>query len=285
MDTIKSTIKTFAKGLFNPDNKLSLIPNWLSFSRVIGGIAIPVMAYTGTPLPLLFGNITFLALSDFLDGLTARVIAKEETKEGAMLDAISDKIFSIVLIIGILPILPIFAANGALEGVIAFINGKLLATGGQPKSNFLGKVKIWPLSIALILGYLALAIQNLNIAGITNETLLAISTTLSLGTIPLQAINIKEYADKYKKQVELNETNTANQNTHQIEKENKITNKKNNEFTNNQSEIMQEEKTASPHLTLSKNQHQAIIYEIKKPFEKAEQECKIFTKKIKSNEN
>ena len=279
MDTIKNTIKTFAKGLFNPDNKLSLIPNWLSFSRVIGGIAIPVMAYTGTPLPLLFGNITFLALSDFLDGLTARVIAKEETKEGAMLDAISDKIFSIVLIIGILPILPIFAANGALEGVIAFINGKLLAAGGQPKSNFLGKVKIWPLSIALILGYLALAIQNLNIAGITNETLLAISTALSLGTIPLQAINIKEYADKYKKQVEFNETNTANQNTHQIEKENKITNKKNNEFTNNQSEIMQEEKTASPHLTLSKNQHQAIIYEIKKPFEKAEQECKIFTKK------
>lgn len=190
-----------------------------------------------------------------------------------------------MLIIGILPILPIFAANGALEGVIAFINGKLLATGGQPKSNFLGKVKIWPLSIALILGYLALAIQNLNIAGITNETLLAISTTLSLGTIPLQAINIKEYADKYKKQVELNETNTANQNTHQIEKENKITNKKNNEFTNNQSEIMQEEKKASPHLTLSKNQHQAIIYEIKKPFEKAEQECKIFKKKIKSNEN
>lgn len=285
MDTIKNTIKTFAKGLFNPDNKLSLIPNWLSFSRVIGGIAIPVMAYTGTPLPLLFGNITFLALSDFLDGLTARVIAKEETKEGAMLDAISDKIFSIVLIIGILPILPIFAANGALEGVIAFINGKLLATGGQPKSNFLGKVKIWPLSMALILGYLALAIQNLNIAGITNETLLAISTALSLGTIPLQAINIKEYADKYKKQVELNETNTTNQNTHQIEKENKITNKKNNEFTNNQSEIMQEEKTASPHLTLTKNQHQAIIYEIKKPFEKAEQECKIFTKKIKSNEN
>ncbi len=279
MDTIKSTIKTFAKGLFNPDNKLSLIPNWLSFSRVIGGIAIPVMAYTGTPLPLLFGNITFLALSDFLDGLTARVIAKEETKEGAMLDAISDKIFSIVLIIGILPILPIFAANGALEGVIAFINGKLLAAGGQPKSNFLGKVKIWPLSIALILGYLALAIQNLNIAGITNETLLAISTALSLGTIPLQAINIKEYADKYKKQVELNETNTANQNTHQIEKENKITNKKNNEFTNNQSKIMQEEKTTAPHLTLSKNQHQAIIYEIKKPFEKAEQECKIFTKK------
>ena len=104
MDTIKNTAKTFCKGLFKPNNKLSLIPNWLSFSRVIGGISIPIMAYTGAPLPLLFGNVTFLAISDFLDGLTARVIAKEETKEGAMLDAISDKIFSITLIIGILPI-------------------------------------------------------------------------------------------------------------------------------------------------------------------------------------
>ena len=284
MDTIKNTIKTFAKGLFNPDNKLSLIPNWLSFSRVIGGVAIPVMAYTGAPLPLLFGNVTFLAISDFLDGLTARVIAKEETKEGAMLDAVSDKIFSIILIIGILPILPIFAINGALEGIISLINGKLLASGGSPKSNLLGKVKIWPLSIALILGYLALAIQNLNLAGITNETLLAISTALSLGTIPLQAINIKEYSDKYKEQIKANETNNANQNIHKIENSNVITNEKNNEITNVQSKVMQKEKKANPHLTLSKKQHQAIIYELKKPFEKAEQECKTFTKKISPNE-
>lgn len=282
MNTIKNTIKTFAKGLFKPDNKLSLIPNWLSFSRVIGGVAIPVMAYTGAPLPILFGNITFLAISDFLDGLTARVIAKEETKEGAMLDAVSDKIFSIILIIGILPILPIFAANGALEGVIAFINGKLLAAGGQPKSNFLGKVKIWPLSIALILGYLALAIQNLNIAGITNETLLAISAGISLGTIPLQAINIKEYADKYKEQIKINENNSANQNTHEIEKNNQITNEKNNEMTNSKTKI--EEKTPSPKLTLSKDNHQAIVYEIKEPFEKDKQKTKTFTKK-RPNDN
>ena len=282
MNTIKNTIKTFAKGLFKPDNKLSLIPNWLSFSRVIGGVAIPVMAYTGAPLPILFGNITFLAISDFLDGLTARVIAKEETKEGAMLDAVSDKIFSIILIIGILPILPIFAANGALEGVIAFINGKLLAAGGQPKSNFLGKVKIWPLSIALILGYLALAIQNLNIAGITNETLLAISAGISLGTIPLQAINIKEYADKYKEQIKINENNSANKNTHEIEKNNQITNEKNNEMTNSKTKT--EEKTPSPKLTLSKDNHQAIVYEIKEPFEKDKQKTKTFTKK-RPNDN
>lgn len=264
MNTIKNTIKIFAKGLFKPNNKLSLIPNWLSFSRVIGGISIPIMAYTKAPLPLLFGNVTLLAVSDFFDGLTARVIAKEETKEGAMLDAISDKIFSILLIIGILPILPIFAINGILEGAISLINGKILANGGTPKSNLLGKVKIWPLSISLILGYMALAIQNLNIAGITNETLLTLSTALSIGTMPLQGINIKQYFDEYKKQTlkEENQSETAEEPI--LENENKL----------NKEETLK--------LKLSKENHQVMVYEID-PLEKEEtkEKSKTYTKKSK----
>ena len=248
MNTIKNTTQKFAKGLFNPDNKLSLIPNWLSFSRVIGGLAIPIMTYTGTPLPVLFGTISFLAISDFLDGKAARIIAKEETEEGAMLDAVSDKIFSLLLIIGIIPMLPVFAINGILESAIALINAKLLSKGGHPKSNLLGKAKIWPLSIALILGYLALAIQNLNIAGITNETLLAISTAFSAGTIPLQSINIKQYLDEYKKQTKNEEEN--------IEKEpsKQNTSKKNKALTN--------KKTKTSKLKLSKENHMAMIYEL-----------------------
>lgn len=247
MNTIKNTIKTFAKGLFNPKNKLSLIPNWLSFSRVIGGITIPIMAYSKVPLPWLFGNVTFLAISDFLDGFTARTLAKEETSEGAMLDAVSDKIFSLSLIIGILPILPIFALNGILEGAISLVNGKLLASGGKPKSNFLGKVKIWPLSIALILGYLALAIQNLNIAGITNETLLMISTALSIGTLPLQAVNVKQYIDEYKNQTNIKpeenkENEEAEEKIQTIQNENKHV--KQNSFK------------------LNKAHHQAMVYEL-----------------------
>lgn len=264
MNAIKDTAKKFTKGLFKPDNKLSLIPNWLSFSRVIGGIAIPFITYTNAPLSLLFGSITFLAVSDFLDGLAARKIAKEETAEGAMLDAVSDKIFSILLILGILPILPIFAINGVLEGVISIINVKLLSSGGKPKSNILGKVKIWPLSIALILGYLALAIQNLNLAGITNETLLTISTLLSAGTIPLQAINIKQYYDKYqtnKEKIEIKE-----------EKEEKIENQILNEKT--------KEKQKTPKLLLDKSSHQAIFYEIPKE-EKIDEKGYSYTKKSK----
>ena len=247
MNAIKNTTKKFIKGLFKPENKLSLIPNWLSFSRVIGGVVIPIMAYTNAPISILFGTISFLSISDFLDGLTARKIAKEETKEGAMMDAVSDKIFSLLLIIGILPILPVFALNGILEGVIASINAKILAKGGNPKSNFLGKAKIWPLSISLILGYLSLAIGNINILGITNDILITFSTTLSLATLPLQAINIKEYFNEYKKQ---------NNNTYQ--KKNNNTNETKNIKTNNK-------KTK---FILSKENHQAIVYELEKDIKK-----------------
>ena len=273
MDTIKDTIQKFIKGLFYPDNKRSLLPNWLSFSRVIGGLAIPIMAYTKAPLPVLFGSISFLAVSDFLDGLTARVIAKEETKEGAMLDAVSDKIFSLLLIIGIIPILPVFAINGLLEGAIAIVNSKNLSEGGTPKSNFLGKVKIWPLSIALILGYLALAIQNLNIAGITNETLLAISTVLSVGTMPLQAINVKQYYSEYKRQKEENKDAEENQNNE--ENQDALAPEKEHTLSN--------ENQITPKLKLSKEKHQAMVYKLpskKETMEDVKEKPKTLKKKL-----
>ena len=272
MNTLKNTTEIFTKGLFKPDNKLSLIPNWLSFSRVIGGIAIPIMTYTGTSLPILFGTISFLAISDFLDGKAARIIAKGETKEGAMLDAVSDKIFSLALIIGILPVMPAFAINGVLEGVIALVNAKLLSKGGSPKSNFLGKVKIWPLSIALILGYLALAVQNLNIAGITNRTLLTLSTILSIGTVPLQTLNIKQYFEEYKKQTKKKSDEPSDENQYDIE----------NELSQNKEKT--KKKKITPKFALSKEIHQAMVYELESPEiaeKKQEEKGKTYTKKDK----
>ena len=264
MNTIKETAKNFTKGLFNPDNKLSLIPNWLSFSRVIGGVAIPIMTYTGTSLPILFGTVSFLAISDFLDGKAARIIAKGETKEGAMLDAISDKIFSLALIIGILPVMPVFALNGIMETAISLVNAKLLSSGGHPKSNLFGKIKIWPLSLSLILSYTAIAAQNLNITGINSELLLSISTALSLGTIPIEGINIKQYFDEYKKQTKDNqEADNPKTNENKLVDTNKKTNKKDN----------------TPKFTLSKENHQAIVYELDQ--EVKPQKSKQYTKRNK----
>ncbi len=192
MSAIKESSKKIVKALFYPDDTLSLIPNWLSFSRAIGGITLPIMVYTNTSLPIILGSTFYLAISDYLDGKAARLLVKKETSEGALLDAVSDKIFSLSLIIGILPILPIFALNGTLELAIAYINNKSLSQGGNPKSNILGKVKIWPLSIALGLAYLGISTKT--------EKLLIASKILSISTVPLEIINIKQYNDEYKKQ-------------------------------------------------------------------------------------
>ena len=59
---IKNSIK---KALLTPENKLALIPNWLSFSRVIGSYAIPIMIYTGTKTSTLFSAIGLIGISDF----------------------------------------------------------------------------------------------------------------------------------------------------------------------------------------------------------------------------
>lgn len=191
MNNISKTANSSLKALVNPDNKLSLIPNWLSFSRAIGGVAIPIMVQKKSPYKVLIGTISFIALSDFLDGLAARKLVKEETEEGAMLDAISDKIFSLSLIIGIAKDNPTFIINGALESVISIINAKMLNEGEKPQSNKLGKLKIWPLSLSLISGYSSIVTNNKN--------LMVLSTYLNALTALLEIVNIKEYSEEYKK--------------------------------------------------------------------------------------
>lgn len=235
MNTIKDTTKKISKALFNPENKLSLIPNWLSFSRAIGGIAIPAMVYSKASTIVILSTLSFVAISDYLDGKAARILVKKETKEGALLDAVSDKIFSLSLILAIIPIMPVYIMNGLLESKIAYTNNKILSSGGTPKSNLLGKIKIWPLSISLILSYLGLSTE-------INE-LLKIGTLLSLATIPLEIVNVKQYNDDYKKQItkkieEKSEENKKMVETKEIKKE-----KRNN-------------------LKLSKTNHQAMVYEL-----------------------
>lgn len=193
MDKVKEYTKLIFKSLINPKNKLSLIPNWLSFTRAIGGITMPIMAYTGASPIALVSLLSVLAISDFLDGKAARYIAKQESQEGALLDAISDKIFSLCLIAGIIAISPIFIINGLLEGAIAIINTKSFEDGDKPKSNLIGKIKIWPLSAALILGYLSHSMGDTNYFGISSNLVNYISIGLSLTTIPLETINIKQY--------------------------------------------------------------------------------------------
>lgn len=201
MNLVKETSKKIKKGLFYPDNKKSLIPNWLSFSRVIGGIAIPIIIYSNSSPTVLAQAGTFIALTDLLDGFSARKL-DATSEEGALLDAISDKFFSSLLIIGIIPKNPIFLINGLLEAEVARINANSLNNGGNPKSNLLGKVKIWPLSAALILSYLSVSLNGEKFLNFTPEQLMNLSTILSTITIPLEIINIKQYKNEAETKIE-----------------------------------------------------------------------------------
>lgn len=193
MKLIKETSKKITKALFFPDNKKSLIPNWLSFSRLIGAITIPIIVNKGASIKTIFKVTSFVALSDFFDGKIARIL-NAESKEGALLDAISDKFFSILLIGGLIPNNKLFIPNGILEALIAIINANTLKNGEQPKSNLIGRIKIWPLSIALTMGYISLSMKNNNITNINPDNIMNIASAFSLITIPLELKNIKDYS-------------------------------------------------------------------------------------------
>ena len=197
MKLIKDTSKKITKALFYPDNKKSLIPNWLSFSRLIGGITIPIIINKGASIKTIIKVTSFVALSDFFDGKIARAL-NAESEDGALLDVISDKFFSILLIAGIIPNNKIFIINGLLESTIAGINASALKNGGNPKSNIIGKIKIWPLSIALAMGYISISLKNNNITYINSENLMNIASTFSLITVPLELINVKDYLKNLK---------------------------------------------------------------------------------------
>lgn len=213
---IKETTQSLLKGLYKPENIKSLVPNWLSFSRAIGGVAIPTMINNNAQLSLVIPVISFVAISDYLDGKIARLL-KAESKEGALLDVVSDKIFSMSLIAGISSQIPTLALNGILEGYISYINAKSLTNGGDPKSNMLGKIKIWPLSVSLGLGYIAATIKNKDPKNPNIDNIFLASKVLSLLTIPLELINIKQYQDEANKQAK---TKDKKQNGFSLNKKN-----------------------------------------------------------------
>lgn len=223
MNNIKNILKLIAKGLFYPDNKLSLIPNWISASRTICGLLIPLISFFDVPFEVLFGTLSYAAISDFLDGRFARMFAHGETPEGAMLDAISDKIFSIFLMFFLIPYANTFAINLILEIEISFINGKILANGNTPKSNIIGRIKTWPLFISLVFGYLGLSLRGI---GIDMNLLMNIASGFSLISVPLEIASAKKYLETYNKKDDysLNENEISTEN----ELQNIIEEKKNN---------------------------------------------------------
>lgn len=169
----------------------NFLPNSLTLARIPGIGLIYSSVLTDNPY-VIATTIGLVALTDLFDGYAARNITKNPNKGGALLDACTDKLFSLALIIPAIFDNPLLLTNGFLETIIGLVNRDATKKGAEQKSTMLGKIKMWPLSATISLSYINMA---------ANSELLDRLITLGVVTTGiLEIINIIQY----KKQAEEN---------------------------------------------------------------------------------
>ena len=129
-----------------------LIPNLLTILRPIGMIPANILFFTGNILPATLLTGALLA-TDFVDGKLARKWDCQ-SKLGADLDAVGDKIMFFGMALPLIVSNPIMLINILLEGAISYVNICSGLKGLDAKTNYIGKVKTWFLSLTLVAGYL-----------------------------------------------------------------------------------------------------------------------------------
>jgi len=117
----------------NTNNFLKLIPNIITSTRIISSILAPILFLSGF---VITGIISYIygAVSDGIDGFFARKF-NAITDLGKKLDAISDKIFALSLLI------PAFVANPICASILAL--GELSITSIILYSRFVKKTETY----------------------------------------------------------------------------------------------------------------------------------------------
>lgn len=128
-------------------------------------------------------NIVILFLTDSWDGILARKF-KVQTLYGSVMDTIADKTLSIILLSMLLiNKLDILSLVLLCEIIISIPNVIGMITGKKTKSSWIGKIKMWLLSITIVLSYL-------NYFDIVDYNVVIISSVI---TIILQLFAIHGY--------------------------------------------------------------------------------------------
>ena len=99
----------------------NFLPNALTLARIPGLGLIYSSVLTDNPY-VIATSIALVSLTDVFDGFAARHITKNPNKGGAILDACTDKIYSLALIIPAIFENPFLLTNGFLETIIALVN-------------------------------------------------------------------------------------------------------------------------------------------------------------------
>ena len=127
------------------------IPNLLTTFRLLVLIPFNILYFTNHKLAAII--ILIIAfLTDAVDGKIARKY-NLTSRFGANLDAISDKLMVIFIIVPICHTHYGLIINLALEIIIAVINTWSCALGVKVKSSSIGKLKTWPLFITIAVAH------------------------------------------------------------------------------------------------------------------------------------
>ena len=183
-------IKQIIKSLEDPKAKVA---NRLSLCRVPLGLTIPTVALIAKNDILTLNLSAFYALSDFLDGFYSKHVIHHPTDGGTYLDAICDKIGAIELLVPAAIQNKKLLINTALEIIISQINNNSVEKGIKVKSTKIGKLKMWPLSLAIICNYMASTGLNTKKLKIEKTTFENYTKILIPITTILELINIIEY--------------------------------------------------------------------------------------------
>lgn len=204
IDEYKKEIKNSIKDLKHKNTFHKQIPNLLTFIRLIGAIPSGIMYYIN--LNLFVSSISLLWFTDAIDGRIAKKI-NAQSKLGADMDALADKIMFLGSSIPLLGNVPVLIFNFIMEGIISSINVFGRMKGLNTKTVLSGKIKTVSLALTLISGYLVqffgMSVSILN--------LLIVLTSL------LQIVSIKDYISEFKR-LNNNLKNDLNNNNRIIEK-------------------------------------------------------------------
>ena len=177
--------------------------NLLSFSRVLGSILIPFV-FNSVNINVLVIIVISFFITDTLDGFLARKW-EVQTYGGRLLDPLGDKLLAISCILSLINVNKYLLIALILEILITIINVYRAFVGEKVKSSLIGKVKMWPLSVTLVLAIMYTVKSNLFGLVVTKNTLDCFAyITLGLEIITaLDYIRIGFNTKKHKKKIVL----------------------------------------------------------------------------------
>lgn len=131
---------------------MKIIVNIITLIRLLYIIVLPILKVEISNIAYII-NVIAIFLTDFVDGILARKF-KVQTLFGAIMDTVADKALCIVLLLALLPENDLLLYILIFEIVISIVNTIGMALKKKTKSSILGKIKMWIISITIILGYI-----------------------------------------------------------------------------------------------------------------------------------